>query len=63
MTLSDVLDSLVDGLYTAVATLLGYTAGTGGVIAMPSKTALAVAALTGLGGFLNQLRALRKQPR
>lgn len=63
MTISDVVDSLTDGAYTAVATLMGYVAGTGGQIAWPSKEVLLVAALTGLGGFLNQLRALRKQPR
>ena len=63
MTLSDVLDAAVDGGYTFIATIMGYMAGTGGVIAMPSKAALLLAALTGLGGFFNQLRALRKQPR
>lgn len=63
MTLSDVVDAVVDGMYTSISTLMGYVAGTGGAIAMPSKEVLLVAALTGLGGFLNQLRALRKQPR
>lgn len=61
--LRDAIDSAIDGGYTFVATLMGYMVGTGGIIAMPSKAALLVAGLTGLGGFLNQLRALRKQPR
>ena len=60
--MNNVLDALIDGGYTFVATIMGYMAGTGGVVAMPSKQALLLAFLTGLGGFLNQLRALRKQP-
>jgi len=61
--LREVIDSAIDGAYTFTATLLGYFAGQGGALVMPSKAALVLAALTGLGGFLNQWRALRKQPR
>ena len=58
-----VVDALVDGLYVAGTTLLGYMVGQGGAPTMPSKPALMLAAITGLVGAANQLRALRKQPR
>jgi len=61
--LNTVIDALIDGCYTSTATILGYMAGQGGVINMPTKPVIMMAILTGLGGFLNQLRALRKQPR
>ena len=60
MSLTQGLDALVDGLYTAGTTLLGYMIASGGPV-MPTKSALAVAIVTGLVGGLNQLRA-RKQP-
>jgi hypothetical protein len=60
--LGTVIDALVDGAYTGMSTLLGYMAGTGGPV-IPSKAAFMLAGATGFLGFLNQLRALRKQPR
>jgi hypothetical protein len=53
------IDAVIDGLYTAGTTLLGYMVASGGAI-MPTKAALMVAAVTGLVGAANQLRGLRK---
>jgi hypothetical protein len=55
------VDALIDGLYTAGATLLGYMVASGGAV-IPTKAAVLVAAVTGLVGGLNQLRGLRKAP-
>ena len=57
-----VLDALVDGGYSAGPTMLGYMIASGGPV-VPSKAAVMVALVTGAVGALNQLRALRKQPR
>jgi hypothetical protein len=57
-----IIDAVIDGLYTSASTLLGYMTAVEG-FTMPSKTALMVAALTGAVGALNQLRALRQQPK
>jgi len=62
MTLSDVIDAAVDGAFTTMTTLAGYFAGTGRAVEMPSVPAMVLALVLGLGGFFNQLRALRKQP-
>ena len=61
--LRNVIDAAIDGAFTFITTLAGYFAGTGGTLAMPSKEAVALALVLGAGGFLNQLRALRQQPR
>ena len=53
------VDAVVDGVYTAATTLLGYMVASGGPV-MPSKAALAVAAVTAVLGAANQLRGLRK---
>ena len=53
------IDAAIDGLYTAGTTLLGYMVGSGSA-QMPSKAALLVALVTGVVGFANQLRGLRK---
>ena len=55
------IDALIDGLYTAGTTLLGYMVAQGQA-SMPSKAALLTALVTGVVGFANQLRALRKAP-
>jgi hypothetical protein len=53
------VDAVIDGLYTAGTTLLGYMVSQGGP-AIPSKAAIAVALVTGGVGMFNQLRALRR---
>lgn len=53
------LDAAIDGLYTAGTTLLGYMVGSGQA-QLPSSAALIVALVTGIVGFANQLRGLRK---
>ena len=55
-------DALVDGAYTGMMTLMGYMIGQGGPV-IPSKAAIFFSIGTAALGFLNQLRALRKQPR
>ena len=60
--LNALIDSLVDGLYTAGSALMVVMVSNGNYI-MPSKAALAAAGVAGLVGAANQLRALRKQPR
>ena len=55
------IDAAIDGVYTAGTTLLGYMVAQGGPV-MPSKAALLVALVTGLIGFANQLRGVRKLP-
>jgi hypothetical protein len=53
------LDAAVDGLYTAGTTLLGYMVASGGAV-MPTKAGLLVSLVTGVLGFANHLRGLRK---
>ena len=55
------VDAVIDGLYTAGTTLLGYMVASGGAI-MPTKAGILVALVTGLVGAANQLRGLRKAP-
>lgn len=57
-----VADALVDGAYTGMSTMMGYMIGQGGPV-IPTKAAVLVSVGTAALGFLNQLRALRKQPR
>jgi len=57
-----VMDALIDGVYTAGSALLVVMVSNGSYI-LPSKAALYAAAVTGIVGAANQLRALRKQPR
>ena len=52
------IEAAIAAGFTATAAIMGYIAG---VIAVPSKLALLVAALTGLGGGLNQLRVLLRR--
>lgn len=55
------VDAIIDGVYSAATTLLGYMVGVGaGGPVVPSKAALLVAVVTGVIGAANQLRALRK---
>ncbi len=54
-------DAAVDGIKDAATVLLGYMVANGGPV-MPSTAALVVALVTGVVGFANHLRALRKQP-
>lgn len=53
------VDAIIDGVYSAATTLLGYMVGAGGAV-VPSKAAVLVALVTGVLGAANQLRALRK---
>lgn len=54
------IDAGIDGLYTFGATLLGYMVAQGEPV-IPSSAALLTALVTGLVGFANQLRGIRKR--
>ncbi len=57
-----IIDAIIDGVYTAGSALLVVMVSNGEYV-VPNKAALYAAAVTGLVGAANQLRALRKQPR
>lgn len=59
--IGSLIDAVVDGLYTAGTTLLGYMVAQGQPT-VPSRGALLLALVTGVVGAANQLRALRKTP-
>lgn len=57
-----IADAIIDGVYTSGSALLVVMVSNGQYI-VPNRAALYAAAVTGLVGAANQLRALRKQPR
>ena len=54
------LDALMDGIYTAGSTLLGYMVASGGAV-VPTRAAILVSVVTGIVGAANQLRGLNKR--